>query len=402
MKITTVDVMKCLGGSCVEGDDFYVICVRVNTDEGISGFGEAGIAYGVGADAAVGMCRNMAQLILGLDPMDTEAIWNKMHRKTFWGMATGAIVYAGISALDIALWDIKGKALNVPVYKLLGGMVNKRLRTYASQIQFDWGKKASPMLTAEDYRRAARHALDAGFDCVKLDPLLWSPDGVFQASGWNTRGLLSNRQLRIAEERVAAVREEGGSDTDIIIELHAYTDTNSAIQLARVLEPYNIFYYEEPTQPMNHALFREIADKTSIPLASGERIFTRWGFRPFLENRSLSVIQPDVCNTGGITEIKKICDMAHVYDVGVQLHICGGPISTAASLQVEAALPNFVIHEHHQGAMLEDNIRLCKYDYQPTDGYYEVPERPGIGQELTDEAIAAAEKFTVSGKARFN
>ena len=399
MKITSVDVLKCKGSCCVETDVFYTINVRINTDEGISGFGEAGVSYGVGADAAFGMCRDMAEVILGMDPMDNEAIWDKMHRKTFWGMAGGTIVFAGISAIDIAVWDIKGKALGVPVYKILGGKTNSKLRSYASQIQFDWGPKSKAMLSAEDYRQATRNAIEAGFDCVKVDPLLWSARGGFQ--DWNTRGFLTNEQLRIAIERVGAVREVGGDDLDIIIELHAYTDTNTSIQLAKALEPYRIFYYEEPTQPLNPKLFTHIAANTSIPLASGERIFSRWGYRPFLEDRSLSIIQPDVCNTGGITEAKKICDFAHIYDIGVQLHICGGPISTAATLQVEAAIPNFVIHEHHQGALLPENIALCKYDYQPINGYFVVPERPGIGQELTDDAIAAAEKITVSGAARF-
>lgn len=399
MKITSVDILKCRGKCSVETDDFFTINVRVNTDEGISGFGEAGIAYGVGADAAFGMCRDMAEVILGMDPFDNEAIWDKMHRKTFWGMGGGPIVFAGISALDIAIWDIKGKALGVPVYKLLGGKTNSRLRTYASQIQFDWSAKSKPALTAEDYRNATRKAMDEGYDCVKVDPLLWSARGGFQ--DWNTRGILTNEQLRIAVERVAAVREAGGENLDIIIELHSYTDTNTSVQLAKALEPYRIFYYEEPTQPLNTKLFKEISGKTSIPLASGERIFGRWGFRPFFEDRSLSIIQPDVCNTGGITETKKICDMAHVYDIGVQLHVCGGPIATAATLQLEAALPNFVIHEHHQAALIKENVEMCKYDYQPVDGYFDIPELPGIGQELTEETIVAAEKFTVSGKARF-
>lgn len=400
MKITSIDVLKCKGKCSVETDVFYTINVRVNTDEGISGFGEAGVSYGVGADAAFGMCRDMAEVILGMDPIDNEAIWDKMHRKTFWGMGGGTIVFAGMSAIDIAVWDIKGKALGVPVYKLLGGKTNGRLRAYASQIQFDWCGRSRAMLTPEDYRTATRHAMEAGFDCVKVDPLLWSIRGGFQ--DWNTRGILTNEQIRTAFDRVAAVREVGGDNLDIIIELHAYTDTNTSVQLAKALEPLGIFYYEEPTQPLNPKLFNTISSKTNIPLASGERIFSRWGFRPFFENRSLSIIQPDVCNTGGITEAKKICDMAHVYDIGVQMHICGGPISTAATLQIEAAIPNFVIHEHHQGAIIPENIALCKYDYQPTNGYFEVPELPGIGQELTDEAIAAAEMITVTGKPRFD
>lgn len=394
MKITSVDVLKCIGKSCVEGDTFLTICVRINTNEGICGFGEAGVAYGAGADAAFGMIQNLAKFIIGLDPMDNEKIWYILQRKTFWGQGGGPIVYSGISAIDIAVWDIKGKVLNMPVYKLLGGKTNTKLRAYASQIQFDWGPVSRPMLTPQDYAEATRRAMNAGFDCIKVDPLLWDPEARFMY--WNTCGALSHQQIEIAVGRVAAVREAGGPDMDIIIELHSFTDTNTAIQLARELERFNIFYYEEPTQPLNSNLYRTLASKINIPLASGERIFSRWGYRPFFEDRTLSVIQPDVCNTGGISETKKICDMAYVYDIGVQVHICGGPISTAAALQIEAVIPNFIIHEHHQAALVKENRAMCKYDYQPKNGYFEVPELPGIGQELTDEAIEGAIKFTVS------
>jgi L-alanine-DL-glutamate epimerase-like enolase superfamily enzyme len=134
----------------------------------------------------------------------------------------------------------------------------------------------------------------------------------------------------------------------------------------------------------------EIHQSLNIPIASGERIYTRWGFRDFLEKRAIQVIQPDLCITGGITETKKICDMANIYDASVQLHICGGPIATAASLQVEAVIPNFLIHELHEGALKKDMRDLCTYDYMPVNGYYDVPDLPGIGQELTEKAMAEA------------
>ena len=146
-------------------------------------------------------------------------------------------------------------------------------------------------------------------------------------------------------------------------------------------------YFEEPTQPLNPALFKTISSKVNIPLATGERSYTRWGFRQFFEDRSLSIIQPDICNTGGFTEAKKICDMAHTYDMGVQLHVCGGPIATAAALQLEAVIPNFVIHEHHVGAIQPGCTNTCLYDYEPVNGKFKVPELPGIGQELTPEEM---------------
>jgi L-alanine-DL-glutamate epimerase-like enolase superfamily enzyme len=141
---------------------------------------------------------------------------------------------------------------------------------------------------------------------------------------------------------------------------------------------------------------KKIADKLDIPLATGERTYTRWGFLPFLENGSIAVIQPDIGNCGGITECKKICDMAHVYDVGVQTHVCSSPISVAVSLHLEAAIPNFVIHEHHIINTTATNIELGKYNYQPVNGYLDIPSLPGIGQELSEYALKTAEIEKVS------
>jgi L-alanine-DL-glutamate epimerase-like enolase superfamily enzyme len=394
MKITSIDVFKTtMGQSSVAGSAWNPIVIRINTDEGISGFGEAGLAYGSAQNAGFGIVQDFGKRIIGMDPMKIEKIWEFIMRNTFWGMGGGGVVFAGISAIDIALWDIKGKALGVPVYQLLGGKTNEKLRTYASQIQFDWDKKGRNLSRPEEYAEACRKALADGYDAVKVDPVAFTPDGVWM--GWNNHGVLRQEQLRVAVERVAAIREAGGPDTDIIIELHSLTDTNSAIQLGRELEKFNIFYYEEPVMPLNAQSMKEIADKVRIPIASGERIYSRWGYRPFYENRSIHVIQPDLCNCGGISEGKKICDMGHVYDASVQIHICGGPISTAAALQLEAVIPNFIIHEHHQAALLEANIGLCKYDYQPRDGRFSVPDLPGIGNELTEEAMKTSEKVTI-------
>ena len=142
---------------------------------------------------------------------------------------------------------------------------------------------------------------------------------------------------------------------------------------------------------------KQVADHVNIPLASGERIYWRWGYRPFLEDGSLSVIQPDICTCGGISEVKKICDMAHVYDVTVQIHVCGGPIATAAALQVEAAIPNFTIHEEHNANLKNIFIQAGKYYYKPENGYYTVPDLPGIGQEMTDEFLATCRKVVIGG-----
>lgn len=398
MKITSVDIIKTFKNPsraaeiAVGGVPWHPVCVRINTDEGISGYGEIGVAYGNAQSAGFGMGIDFAKCIIGLNPMNNEEIWNRLHRLTFWGMGNGGVIMAGISGIDIALWDIRGKALNAPVYQLLGGKTNSKLRAYASQLQFDWGKVSHSLAKPEEYAEAMKKAMADGFTAVKVDPVGFDPEGNWM--GWSTRGILQREQMELAVDRVAAMRE-AGPDVDIIIELHALTDATTSVQLGRELEKLNCFYYEEPTQPLNSALFREISQKVNIPIATGERVYTRWGYRPFYEDRSISIIQPDLCNTGGLTEGKKICDMAHVYDIGVQVHCCGGPISAAAALQLEAVIPNFVIHELHASALIQDNIDLCKYDYVAKDGYFEVPDKPGIGQELTEEAIANSEVVTV-------
>lgn len=392
MKITSVDVYMQdynLGG---------FVTIKVNTDEGISGFGEAGLSYGNCSNAAFGQCKDFAELIIGMDPFNTEEIWNHLHRHTFWGMGGGVVVTSAMAAIDTACWDIKGKKLGVPVYKLLGGKTNKKLRAYASQLQFGWRKiiEEKDALTLlydpQDYFDAVKDALSEGYTAVKIDPVFAPTDKkemqeVFSTQGNQIRGCYRNMDLQRSVERIAAAREAGGDDMDIIIEIHSLLDANTASELGKALEPYHIMYYEEPTSPENPDLFKFIQKNCTLPLATGERVYTRWGFRPFFENRSLSVIQPDLCNTGGITETKKICDMAHVYDMGVQIHVCGGPIATAAALQVEAAIPNFVIHEEHNANLLSIFKKFGKYYYAPKNGYYEIPELPGIGQEMSDWAM---------------
>ncbi|WP_140438168.1 mandelate racemase/muconate lactonizing enzyme family protein, partial [Salmonella enterica] len=245
----------------------------------------------------------------------------------------------------------------------------------------------------EQYAQAALTAVSEGYDAIKVDTVAMDRHGNWNQQ--NLNGPLTDKILRLGYDRMAAIRDAVGPDVDIIAEMHAFTDTTSAIQFGRMIEELGIFYYEEPVMPLNPAQMKQVADKVNIPLAAGERIYWRWGYRPFLENGSLSVIQPDICTCGGITEVKKICDMAHVYDKTVQIHVCGGPISTAVALHMETAIPNFVIHELHRYALLEPNTQTCKYNYLPKNGMYEVPELPGIGQELTEETMKKSPTITV-------
>ena len=390
MKITHIEIFDC-NVSEVDSSLYYFnpVLVRIHTDTGISGIGEAGISYGTGSHAAVGMVRDMAQLLIGKDPMNCEGIWEYLFRGSFWAMSTGPIVYAAISALDIALWDIRGKVFQAPIYKLLGGKTHNSLRAYAGQLQFGWGDVQTALFDPKDYAEAAQIALGEGYDCVKVDPIVFyeGDKNAMTTPKASYYGLLTQTDIDMACARIQAVRETVGKNVDIILEAHSLLGVNAAIQLGRAVEPFNIMYYEEPIHPMNLENMTLVAREVHIPLASGERIYSRWGYRPFFEKQALAVIQPDICTCGGITEVKKICDMAESYDTAVQIHICGTPVTTAAALQVEAVIPNFIIHEHNTVARKKAMTDMCIHDYQPVNGSFTVPDLPGLGNEFNDEVM---------------
>ena len=395
MKIVSVDIIDVKNPYQSAVSKWRPVVVRINTDEGISGFGEVGMAYGVGASAGFGMAKDLARIIIGMDPMQSELIWDKMQKKTFWGQGGGTVVSAGMSAIDVALWDIKGKALGVPCYQLLGGKCRNELRTYASQLQFGWGdpEKKEHLTTPEQYAAAAVRAVEDGYDAIKVDVNEIDEQGY--AKRRNLYGAFARRDLMVGYKRLKAIREAIGYDVDIIVEAHALTDKVSAVEFGRMIEEFRISAYEEPVMNLNPQCLKEVREHINIPIAAGERVFTRWGFRPFFEDHIIDLIQPDIGTCGGMSECKKICDMGHVYDTTCQVHVCGGPIMTAASLQLEAAIPNFAIHELHRYALLEGNRVTCKYDYLPENGKYTMPDLPGIGQELTDKSIAESPKETV-------
>ena len=391
MKITKVDVLH-LKTNLKNGHWRPIVC-RIYTDEGIYGDGEAALAYGESQIAAFGIVQNFAKLIIGMDPLQHEVIWDKLYRTTFWGQNGGPVIFAGISAIDIALWDIKGKYYNAPIYELLGGKRREKLRTYASQLQFSWGPDIIPQRTPDDYAREAKKAVAEGYDAIKIDFFTFKQDeGNFNDN--DRLGLLSPEYLQMYEARVKAVREAIGPNVDLIIENHSFTDSQSAAQLGNLVKKYNIFYFEEPSTPTPQ-LSKFVHDETGLPIANGERIYTRWQYIEYFKQNAIQVIQPDVGTCGGITEIKKICDMAHVFDVGVQVHACGSPLSTAAALHLECAISNFVIHEHHTYALSPYNKELCIHDYQPVNGKFSVPDLPGLGNELSEVAFRNCDRVTI-------
>jgi L-alanine-DL-glutamate epimerase-like enolase superfamily enzyme len=382
MKIQQVEIFDI---HCPEREVWNPVFVRIYTDDGITGIGEAGLAYDWGHSAAASMIQEIAEAkLIGWDPFCTEALWDQMLRESFWGLGGGPVIYAAMSAIDTALWDIKGKALGLPVYQLLGGKTRDKLRCYASQLQFDWDIQVNKLTRHDDYARAAEKALAEGYDAVKVDPIVYDADGT---GHFDRTKLLTQSQLKLFRARLQAIRDAVGDEVDIIFECHSLPGASTAIQLGEMVEDLGCWYYEEPVNYLNSKLHDKVAKRVKVPIAGGERLYNRWGVRPYLEDQSLDVLQPDIGLCGGFTEAKKVCDYADIYDVRIQAHVCGGPVATAASLHLETAIPNFLIHEHHTYAIKPWNRELCIQDPQPQNGFIEAPDTPGIGIELNDEVV---------------
>ena len=386
MQIVSVDIYLLDGGR----PGWRPIVCRVNTDEGICGYGEASVGFDCGAEGAFGMLREMASMVIGMDPLATQVVWNHMFRDSFWAQGGGVIAFSAISAIDTALWDIRGKVYQVPVYQLLGGKMHSSLRSYASQLQFGWSDRGMVFdkgYRAEDLAASARAAVQEGYDAVKINFITYDAHG--GRLGYLT-GPLTPDVRHLVDERVAAVRKAVGDEVDILAENHGRSDLTSAVELSEIFKAYGVAFMEEPNTPMQLDTCNELALRSQIPIAGGERIFGRRNFLNFFEHHALKVAQPDIGTAGGISEVRKIADMAQAFDISVQTHVCGSPIVIAASLQLECTLANFYIHEHHVTNLSEANRRLGKYDYQPVNGQYQIPDLPGIGQELSEQAIREA------------
>jgi galactonate dehydratase len=393
MKVTRIEVLQADLSGRDSMASWNVVLARVHTDEGVSGLGEAGMAYGTGAPAVGPMILTLGErFVLGADPFHTDTIWENLLRRSVWAEGGGPVVFAAISAIDAALWDIKGKALGQPVHRLLGRSTPEPLRCYASQLHLGWGEEGQWVGEPAQFREVAVQVRELGFDCVKVNPIMTDREGK-KVTG--LRGLLTPSQRDLFRKRMEAVREGVGTCADIILELNSMTSTAGALQIAELVRDLNILFLEEPTHPNSEHAHRKVARKSPIPLATGERLYTRWGFMPYLEEGAVDMIQPDVCLVGGISEAYRVAHLAHAYDVGVQAHVCGSPMATAIALQFEAGIPNFAIHEHHSYATRRANRELFEEDLQPENGRFTVPTRPGFGMTLRRDAEERMVKSSV-------
>jgi galactonate dehydratase len=366
----------------VEVGGRHPVLAQVLTDKGITGVGEAALAYGTGATAAAGMIKDLArEFLLGKDPFAIEAIWSDMYDHTFWAKGGGPIIFAGISALEQALWDIKGKCFGVPVYELLGGKVRDKARVYAN----GWSFRC---VAPADFAREAERVVADGYTALKFYPLATAEldsDGHIRHVAH--RSIDRDAEMR-AIESVKAVRGAIGPKIDLMLDMSAELTTDAIIRLGRRLEEYDIMFLEEPVDPFDVEALKKVSDQVHIPIATGERIYTRYGFRRMLELHAADVLQPDIGNTGGIMEAKKIAAMAEAYNMRVQPHNCASPVSTAAALQLDACIPNFLIQELYPYRIPE---HFALVDHAPEldvrNGYVPISDRPGLGVELMEDRV---------------
>jgi galactonate dehydratase len=361
MKITNVEAIASAAPSADRrGNRRNYVYVKVETDEGITGWGESTC----GPLSVGSMIDEIGKSLIGQDPGRIEQHWQELYH-LYHNVRGGVIQMAAISGIEIALWDIKGKALGVPVYELLGGPMRERIWTYG---RFD----------GETPDAAVKHALSevaTGLTALKGDP--FGHTGIF----------ISAEAEYDAIEKVAAVRDAVGDDVELLVECHGRLNPTSAIRIGNALEEFRPYVYEEPVPPQNIEAMARVAAAVSIPLSTGERLYTKWGFVELLQKQVVGLIQPDICHAGGISELKKIAAMAEAHYVGIQPHNPYGPINTMAALQIDACTPNFMIQEGGHAPWF-DQVVVGEFPSQ-VDGYFSLPTGPGIGLDMDEKVLIA-------------
>jgi galactonate dehydratase len=327
--------------------------LKVHTNAGIVGLGEP-ILEGRALTCAEGV-KEIEPYLVGKDPRQVVHHWQAIYRHAFY--RGGPILTSVLSGIDTALWDIKGKALGVPIYELLGGPTRNRIRVYAHA--------GTPERLKEQLAR--------GFTAFKTGPAKRRPARYVETPG----------AVQYAVEKFAELRKIAGNDVDIAIDFHGAISPATAKLLIKGLEPFQPMFIEEPCQAQNHDIMAEIARGTHLPIATGERVFTKWGFREVLEKKAATILQPDLCHAGGITEVRLIAGMAEAYYATIAPHNPLGPISLAAGVQMSASIPNFLCQE--QVSLGEGYL---KKPFSVRDGYLDLPTGPGLGIELDEEALA--------------
>lgn len=347
---------------------FLVDCFRTNwafvkvyTDEGITGVGEATLEYK--EKSLVGAVEHIKEALVGKDPTNIERITHDLYRDSYW--RNGPVLMSAISAVEMALWDILGKSLNVPVYKLLGGKTMDKVRIYVN----GWFAGAK---TPEQFGEKAAIAVKRGVTAMK-----WDPFGKSYLE-------ISNKDLDTALKCIQAVREAAGDGVDLLIEGHGRFNVPTGIKIAKELEQFRPMWFEEPVPPDNLEALKAVRDKSPVAISAGERLYNLRQFKDLFEMRAADYIQPDVSHAGGIMELKKIAAMADTYYIPFAPHNPSGPVACAASLQLAACTTNFSILEiMYSDVPWRKDVTDESLHYE--DGCIDIPNRPGLGIEINEE-----------------
>ena len=362
MKVTDVHTFL------VDSDRKNLCFVKIDTDEGIHGWGECYTQ----SDRDLQITTHVDQLkryLVGRDPTNIKQ-FTQVAYDDFAGRRGAMDLYCAVSGIEHALWDITGKSFGAPVHKLLGGACRDKIRVYANG--WSYGASSSPEELAEKATRVIR----AGFTALKFDPL---------PGPWRT--YVSKEMEAAAVENVRAVRDAVGPDVDILVEMHRRLAPMHAVRIARETERYRPFWYEEPVLAENLDALAAAKREINIPVVTGEELYTKFEFREVFEKQAADIINPDVCNVGGILELKEIAAMAEPYFVAVSPHNYNSTtVGLAATIQVSAAIPNFLITEYFVNLEALGN-EIAVNPFRVVDGYIEVPTAPGLGIELDEAAL---------------
>ncbi|QBD76873.1 galactonate dehydratase [Ktedonosporobacter rubrisoli] len=343
--------------------------LKISTDSGIDGWGEP-VVEGHAATVACAV-REAGEYLIGQDPLRIEDIWQVLYRTRFY--RGGAILMSAIAGIDQALWDIKGKHFGMPVHEFLGGALRDKIRVYA------WIGGDSP----SDVGRDARKKVEAGFTAIKMN----ATDQLHYVDSFD--------KVDAVLARVNEVRAVTGREFGIAIDFHGRVHKSMAKILVKELEPLHPLFIEEPVLPENEEALREIAHHTTTPIATGERLYSRWDFKHLLHSGYVDIIQPDLSHAGGISEVKKIASMAEAYDVALAPHCPLGPLALASCLQIDACTHNALIQEQSLNIHYNTTSDLLDYLEDPAvfsyqEGYVAIPRAPGLGISINEEAVRKA------------
>ena len=348
--------------------------VRIYTDQGLNGDGEAVDAI----SGAAGIVQGFRFALMNQDPLNVEAIWERIRKQGVFGGAQAGQFVTALTAVEIALWDLTGKAVGLPIYQLMGGKMRDRIRVYidsGTDSRDDPNAKAFIAQIVENGWTMAKIDVDDANDPARFDRVNWTAN---------------NTEMDHMLDKVAFMRESLPKNIELAVDMHARFDLPTAKRFAKEVEPFKLVWLEEPVPPENIDAMRDVRQSTHTPICCGENIYMRWGFRELFEKNAVDIIMPDIQKCGGLAEAKKIADLAHTYYVPIAPHCQASPIGMMAACHAMATVPNFLVQEWHWGHPAERTARWKQY-VQEGDiiqkGYITVSDRPGIGLTINEDAM---------------